>query len=398
MKNQKVFAAFSAAVFALTFNFLVTEKWMPQISNLNMASYFSTSDENPIQKNKIQVALLLDTSSSMNGLIEQAKSQLWQILNLLAQTERQDGESDLEIALYEYGNSLRLDGKFQIHQVSEFTTDMDLISERLFELTTNGGNEFCGQVIKTSLDQLEWGQNDNDMKMIYIAGNESFTQGPLHYSRACSDAKKQNISVNTIYCGTCEQGVQGMWKQGAQLGGGEYLCINQNEATVYTETPYDDKINDLNNRLNDTYIPYGKKGKEKIENQKRQDKNASSYSKANSADRAAFKSSKKYKAESWDLVDAYKNDKNVLNNGQVDLTTVSDTLQNLSIEELEAQIENVAAQRAAIQTEIKSLNTDRLNYINENAKKESTDNNLKKSIEKSVENQAKKKGYKIKKQ
>lgn len=64
------------------------------------------------------------------------------------------------------------------------------------------------------------------------------------------------------------------------------------------------------------------------------------------------------------------------------MTSVNDTLQNTSIEELEAQIQN--------------LNVERNNYINENSKKTPTENNLKNSILKSVENQAKKKGYKIK--
>lgn len=395
MKNQKAFSAFAAAIFALGFNFMITEKWFPQYADFSLTSYFSTAEEVPVEKNKIQVALLLDTSNSMDGLIEQAKSQLWQILNLLAQTEGQK-ETDLEIALYEYGNPSKATHDVQIRKVSDFTTDMDFISEKLFALTTNGGSEYCGQVIKTSLDQLEWGQDDGDMKMIYIAGNERFTQGPFSYATACQEAKKQDISVNTIFCGDCEDGIRKLWKQGADLGEGEYLCINQNQPTVYIETPHDDKINALNKKLNETYIPYGAKGKSKKESQRKEDDNAKKYSKANSAERAAFKSSKKYKAENWDLVDAYKKDKNILSNGQVDLTTVSDTLQNISIEELEAQIQNVAAQRAAIQTEIQNLNTERINYINENSKQIPSENNLKNSILKSVENQAKKKGYKIK--
>ena len=35
-------------------------------------------------KNLIQMAILLDTSGSMDGLIEQAKAQLWKIVNELA--------------------------------------------------------------------------------------------------------------------------------------------------------------------------------------------------------------------------------------------------------------------------------------------------------------------------
>ena len=52
---------------------------------------------------KIQMAILLDTSSSMRGLIEQAKAQLWTIVNEFA-TTRKDGKTpDFEVALYEYG-------------------------------------------------------------------------------------------------------------------------------------------------------------------------------------------------------------------------------------------------------------------------------------------------------
>ena len=56
------------------------------------------------EKSSIKVALILDTSNSMDGLIDQAKSQLWSVVNELAKA-RCDGQiPDLEIALYEYGN------------------------------------------------------------------------------------------------------------------------------------------------------------------------------------------------------------------------------------------------------------------------------------------------------
>lgn len=53
---------------------------------------------------KIQVALLLDTSSSMDGLIEQAKSRLWNIVNTLTTLKYNGKAPQIEIALYEYGN------------------------------------------------------------------------------------------------------------------------------------------------------------------------------------------------------------------------------------------------------------------------------------------------------
>ena len=48
----------------------------------------------------------------MNGLIEQAKSQLWKILNELARTEKDGQEPTLQIALYEMEILLKLETRF----------------------------------------------------------------------------------------------------------------------------------------------------------------------------------------------------------------------------------------------------------------------------------------------
>ncbi len=56
------------------------------------------------EKPEIRVALLLDTSNSMDGLIDQAKAQLWQIVNELSYAKCEEKSPNLKIALYEYGN------------------------------------------------------------------------------------------------------------------------------------------------------------------------------------------------------------------------------------------------------------------------------------------------------
>ncbi|MFT6799109.1 MAG: hypothetical protein ACJAWA_001235, partial [Nonlabens sp.] len=53
----------------------------------------------------IQIALLLDTSNSMDGLIDQAKTQLWDVVNKMSGAHCNEQQALLEIALYEYGNS-----------------------------------------------------------------------------------------------------------------------------------------------------------------------------------------------------------------------------------------------------------------------------------------------------
>lgn len=62
-------------------------------------------DPRPDGKNRVQIALLLDTSNSMDGLIGQAKTQLWKVVNSFIDARR-DGEAPfVEVALYEYGNN-----------------------------------------------------------------------------------------------------------------------------------------------------------------------------------------------------------------------------------------------------------------------------------------------------
>jgi len=387
MNTKKWLITTLVLTFALTFNYFTIKKcW----------SYFAdTAIVNTIvgkkKSHRIQVALLLDTSSSMNGLIEQARSQLWQILNQLSRTEKNGQAPELEIALYEYGNTTRMTSGYQIRKISDFTTDMDVISEQLFALTTSGGEEYCGQVIDFSLKQLEWGSEDSDLRMIYIAGNEPFSQGPVSFQTSCELAAGRGISVNTIFCGQMNEGINSGWQSGATIGKGAFMSIQHNEVTQYIETPFDNKINELNSQLNKTYIPFGQQGIEKQQSQIVQDANAARYSKTNAAERAAFKSSKSYKAESWDLVDAYKKDKKVITKKK----ELPADLQNLSPEEVEQRILEATSARINIQNEIRELDQKRRSFQNQ-ARQDSTQNNLQNSILQSVEKQAKGKGYIIK--
>lgn len=264
----------------------------------------ASPDAESTRTRKIRLALLLDTSNSMDGLIEQAKSQLWTIVNELASARCDSLRPEIEIALYEYGNDMLWSGEGYIRQVLPFTSDLDKISAELFGLVTDGGKEFCGQVIQMTTRQLVWSPDSNDLQLIFIAGNEPFSQGNVSFKEACTEAKRKHITVNTIFCGPFQEGLNTGWKQGAELTGGSYMSIEQNLKTVFIPSPYDDRISELNTRLNDTYLEYGSEGKRKKELQIVQDKNASAYGSANSVNRAVSKTSHVYNNKSWDLIDA----------------------------------------------------------------------------------------------
>jgi hypothetical protein len=341
------------------------------------------NQQEPAKPQTIMLALLLDTSNSMDGLIDQAKSQLWKIVNELAAAKCGDGtQPDIKIALYEYGNDGLPESEGYIRQVSPLTDDLDVISEKLFSLRTNGGNEFCGHVIRTSLNQLAWSASDADLKMIFIAGNEPFTQGSVSYQLACSQAKEKGVVVNTIFCGDFNEGILTNWKSGADLTGGTFMSIAQNSKTVYVPTPYDDKIAALNDQLNTTYIYYGKTGSYKKSQQVVQDNNAESYGTANKAERAVSKSSHAYKNSNWDLVDAAKDNEKVITETKTE--DLPAEMKTMTIEQRKVYIQQKSQERKKIQEEILSLNKQRQEYISKNASQESKDAMLDASMMKAI--------------
>lgn len=328
-------------------------------------SQVQTQDEptGSSKKKCIKLAILLDTSNSMDGLIDQAKSQLWSIVNELARAECDATKPELKIALYEYGNDNLPQAEGFIRMVTELTTDLDQISADLFSLRTNGGDEYCGQVIGKALKQLSWSKASGDYQVIFIAGNEPFTQGSIDFREACSNAKEKGVIVNTIFCGNFDEGINTSWKKGADLTGGKYFSIEQNRKTVYIETPYDRQISELNNKLNDTYVYYGKQGVEKKMLQKQQDENAAQYGSGNAVNRAVSKSSHVYKNSSWDIVDATE-DKSI-DLASVKSEDLPEEMQKMTTNERQEYIEQKKTEREAVQKEIASLNVKRTEYISQ---------------------------------
>ena len=349
----------------------------------------------PLANNKnkqtIKVALLLDTSNSMDGLINQAKAQLWEIVNELSYAKYGIQKPDLEIALYEYGNDHLESSDGFVRQVLAFNSDLDEISEKLFSLTTNGGKEYCGQVISASLKELAWGENNNDLRLIFIAGNEPFTQGKINYKEAISDAKEKDVIINTVFCGNYTQGISEMWKEGANLGGGDYMTINQNKKVIHIITPYDDDIIILNKKLNKTYIYFGNKGAVQYEKQAMQDKNATKFSSSVSVGRAISKSNRFYKNSSWDLID--KSEDKIIDYSEIKRIDLPKDLQKMSDIELKGHVEKLREERLLIKKRVNQLDKKRRTFIAKKKQESTKENELESVIINAIKKQAIKKNY-----
>ncbi|MBB4805858.1 hypothetical protein HNP38_001130 [Chryseobacterium defluvii] len=350
----------------------------------------------PVSKeNKIQVALLLDTSNSMDGLIDQAKSRLWNIVNTLTTLKYNGQAPQIEIALYEYGNDGIRDENY-IRQVTPLTQNLDLISEKLFALRTNGGSEYCGAVIRDAATNLNWDNSEASMKLIYIAGNEPFDQGKVNYKEVVSSAKAKRIYTNTIFCGDRNEGIQTFWQNGAVIGDGKYFNIDSNKKVIYIETPYDIRISECNAKLNDTYLYYGNRGSEYKSMQLVQDKNAEVQSASNAVERTVAKSKKNaYKNDHWDLVDRAEKDADFIT--KVKEEELPAELKGKSKEEVKKAVAAKASERGKVQKEIEELSKKRQDYIDVEMKKRGSADadDLGKAIEKSILDIAKKNGYSL---
>jgi hypothetical protein len=312
------------------------------------------------RKPVIQVAILLDTSNSMDGLIDQARTQLWRVVNEFGNARKNGIAPELQVALYEYGNDGLPADRGHVRLVLPFTTDLDGVSEALFALKTNGGQEYCGQVIGQAVKQLQWSTSGDDLKVIFIAGNEEFTQGSVDFRTSCARAIARGIIVNTIFCGDRGEGLQTQWGAGATMAEGRYVAIDQNAQVAEIETPQDNEIATLGAALNQTYIAYGAKGSAGLVRQALQDKNLEPKKSAN-VQRQIAKSSANYVNDSWDLVDAKKT-------GAVDLEKVKTSdlppeMRKMTVPQRKAHLEVTEKKREEIQKRIVRLDAERKKYV-----------------------------------
>jgi hypothetical protein len=343
----------------------------------------------------VQLAILLDTSNSMDGLIGQAKTQLWDVVNEFIRARKDGRPPAIEVALFEYGKSTLPAGDGYVRLILPLTDDLDRVSEELFALKTNGGDEYCGWVIREAINRLDWSRSSGVYKAIFIAGNEPFTQGTVDFRTSCRAAIERGVVVNTIFCGSNSEGLQTGWKDGAVLADGRYLSIDQNQKVVEVPAPHDKEIARLGIELNTTYLPYGKMGQAGQARQSAQDANAFAASPGSLISRSISKGNAFYCNDAWDLVDAIKN-------GKCKLDEVADEdlpadLRKLDKAGRKAKVDEAARQREALQAQILKLNQERETYLAGERKKQAgaKEDTLDRAIVKAIRDQATRHNFKF---
>ena len=80
-------------------------------------------------------------------------------------------------------------------------------------------------------------------------------------ARWLARAAERGVIVNAIYCGGPDDGDAAGWREVALLGKGRFASIDKDHGTVAIVTPFDQELAALSLRLNGTYVAYGREGR-----------------------------------------------------------------------------------------------------------------------------------------
>ncbi len=316
----------------------------------------------------IDIAIALDVSGSMDGLINSARQKMWEIVN---ESVASQPTPKIRVALITFGHSDYSQGQGFTRVDMPLTEDLDNVYERLMSLRTNGGDEYVARAIRTARTDLNWSNDPKAVKLLFVAGNESADQDPIY--RTGDEARlaaAAGIQVNTLLCGENYNSLASGWKNAVKPSDGEFAVIARDGGAVVLNAPQDDKLLELNKRLNKTYLGYGSGGARGKQRQIAMDSSAEGMSKSAAATRVATKGGGAYNNSGWDLLDGVKA-------GLVDLSTAS-------AEELPAEmpaapaarkefVAKKAAERAKIQAEIAELSKEREAFVKKEMKKHKAD-------------------------
>ena len=313
---------------------------------------------------RVDLVIALDTSSSMDGLIDSARQKLWDVVNLLAQARPQPV---LRVGLISYGNDGYDRSVGWVRKDAELTTNLDDVYEKLFALRTNGGSEYVARAVHDATTQMKWDQDQGTLKIIFVAGNEPANQDPqIPVARALGEARAHGIFVNAIYCGSNGSFEANGWKEVASLGAGKYAAIDQNRI-VAINTPMDAELARLSGELNKTYVGYGRVAREKAANQASMDGLAGSAGAPVAASRAAAKASTLYRNDEWDLVDARAHGKKDV--AHMKAEELPAPMRSMNEHERAAYLDAKAKERAQLQHRITELARQRDAYVAAERKK-----------------------------
>lgn len=384
--NSKIFAA--TLIIASTIGIAI-------FPSLNTAKTVVDTDPDTTvpQNHRIEVVFVLDTTSSMSGLIEAAKEKIWSIANTMASAQQ---KPQIKMGLVAFRDR----GDDYVTSVLDLSQDLDSMYAKLMDFQAQGGGdtpESVNQALYDAVNRVSWSQQNDVYKVIFLIGDappHMDYADDIKYPQSLDMAKRKGIVVNAIQSGQQTQTTPA-WREIAKLGGGSYFQVENSGNAVAVDTPYDKKLAKLAASLEQTRIFYGddeqrKRQLEKIEIGRKLEKKLSDAALARRSTFNASGSGKSNFLGENELVDA-------ISSGRVALDDIAEeelpaTLKTMAPEEQKQYIEKQAVRRDQIKKQILELSVQRQQYIETQITPGAVTESLDEKIYSTVKDQAKSKG------
>jgi Mg-chelatase subunit ChlD len=338
----------------------------------------------------VDVVVMLDTSGSMENLLDATRARVWDVVNELG---RMKPTPELRVGLVSFGTDEATEDQGFIVQHLDLTDELDEVYAELMALTIGGGTELVGRALNEALDGMSWSPEYDALRVVFVAGNESADQGVEDddFRIAARAARDRDIIVNALYAGNRDQGVVEKWHEVAQAGEGNFSAIDPSTGSIQIAAPQDDLLLELNGRLNTTYVPYGVRGQDGLTNQIAQDSNASRLGVQSCSSRIVAKGGALYNNASWDLVD--KTLEEGFDWDAISPPDLPEEMQSMTVDESVEFIEAKRAQREAIQREIQSASAAREVFVKQAIANRNGEAGLGEAMRKAIREQAQAKGF-----
>lgn len=348
----------------------------------------------PGQDHRIEVVFVLDTTSSMSGLIQAAKEKIWSIATTMASAQQ---SPDISMGLVAFRDR----GDAYVTRIFDLSQDLDSMYASLMDLRAQGGGDGPESVNKAMFDainHISWSKDDSVYKVAFLIGDappHMDYANDVSYATTLAMAKDRGIIVNTIQSGQ-NQATTRFWQDIAQIGAGAYFQVEDSGNAVAVATPFDKKLSELAASLEETRLYYGSE-EEKVAQKSKLDASSKLHrelSETALARRATFNATVSGKSNflgEGELVDAITSGRVELDD--IDKDELPASLQAMAPEAAMEVITEQARRRDAIRSEIKKLSESRSGYIQEKVDAlGGADDSLDEKIFGAVKDQARAKG------
>ena len=204
---------------------------------------------------RLEMVFVIDTTGSMNGLLDAAKQRIWGIVNDVIREQH----SSVRIGLVAYRDR----GDEYVTQILPPTEDLDKVYMTLMDYRAAGGGDGPEDVrtaLAESVYKIPWSEAGSGVSRIIFLVGDAPPHDDYHdvadTLTTAANAAQKGIIVNTIQCGSAGL-TESAWKAIAARGHGQYFAIPADGGVQAIATPYDEQLSDLAQKLGATFIPYG---------------------------------------------------------------------------------------------------------------------------------------------